>query len=770
MGEYIDNYKKVMLLIGIVIFLFSAILLFFYNNKVFAQSGSSTSCTPYTSSNTPIYSGTSTVSLNPQGDGNSYTVSVSNSSPYYITTYNRTCTVTVTYCASYGHNSKGQSVCLTTSSYSYSYPSSYQTTTYVSGGPVTLSESCNNSGYLTGLTSASISCPGSYSNTVSVNNGAVLSYDKGTTGSALSGVNFSASTSSGSYCNGSSGGTASPDLRDSTVTMTLHQQYQDVAPGGNNGAVLTYYFTPSCPGGFVECQNTNVQGTFQEKPQYNANQSQWLMPSPPSTVKYNCSIQSQSPNTTITINNAVLKTLHQGLGDTGINRSNIGYILNNNCNSQSQVVMSQSPQLHVPDTDTQPFNLILTPDIPNPLTTTPIFNTEQHGGNPDGAIIYTVSTNCNNQSNFGECQNNNKDGYWQITPQSTNSWLQLYDNKSVTNLSSIYVYCKNSTGPKNNQLSTSTEGTSAYIGYNCYTNPQNLTFWVKSYTYDMKLGAKISHIGTLNITNPGSKNVIENPPSYTIDLNIYAPWMQINTGNVYSRGGYNITIPTSTEFSSGLLEWASGITNFENGATPNTKYQGVVGIANSNLSPVYDFNFFATLYCEIHGCSNNVYNNGLIEPQNIQSNTPNLSSIPSISTNPKGGNWYYINTGNNCSGNYVIGSTSYSGSAVVLVCGNVSINPNLYPQSSSCLSAGITPQSSVQNCPGLVMIASGNITINSTVPSSQFYDNDLDANKNPDAVTNEGTQETGSRISTLNSNYDIVDAFLVSMGQIILNN
>ncbi len=771
MGNHIDfYYKKAILLFSIITILLISILLF-YNKNIFATSypSYSSSCPGYSSYNSPIYNGQSSVSLTAVGDGNSYTVSVSNSSPYYITYYSQTCTETVTYCNTYGYNSAGQYVCTSTGTYSYTYPESYQTTTDVSGGPITLSETSNNSGYLLGLVSTSISCPGSYSNTVSVNNGAVLSYDDGTSGPALSGVNLSAYTSSGSYCNGGSAGTVNPDLRDSIVTMTLNQKYQDVTPGSSNGSILTYYSTPSCNGGsFTECQNTNVLGQFTEKPQYNTDQSQWLIPNPPSTVTYNCSMQSQSPNTTIIINNAVLKTLHQGSGDGGIDRSNIGYNLTDNCKSTNQVVMEGSPALHHPDTDTQSFNLILTPNSTNS------FNTEQHGSNPDGAIIYTVSTNCNNQTNFGECQNNNKDGYWKITSQSSGlggGWLQLYDSKSIAKLSSIYVYCKNSTGPINDQLTTSVENGSAYIGYNCYANPKNLKFWVKSYTYGKGLGAKVSHIGTLNLSNPGSRNIIENPSSYTTKLNIYAPWMQIiGVGNSYSRGGYNIAIPVNAQFTVGVLEWANGISQFENGSNTGVHYQGSVGMTQGNLAPVYDFNFFATLYCEIHGCSNGVYSNGLIEPQNIQSNIPNFTSILPMSTKPTSGNWFYVNTADNCTGTYSIGQTTYSGSAVVLVCGNVLITPNLYPQSPSCTTAGFNPTSSVQNCPGLVIIASGNITINSTTPQSQFHDNDLDANTNTDATIQEGSAENGSGISTLSSNYDIVDAFLVSMGQIILNN
>ena len=762
MKGYILYYKKIILLLGIFVILFVSILLFFLYSSisVFAQG---TTCSYPNSSNSPIYSGQSSVSLTSQGDGNAYTVSVSNSSPYYITTYTGTCTTTYApYCTVYVYNS---SVCITYyTPPSTTKPSSYQTTTDVSGGPVTLYENSNNSGYLSGLTSTSISCPGSFSNTVYVNNGAVLSYDNGTSGPSLSGVSLSADTSSGTYCGGGSAGTVYPDLRDSTVTMTLNQAYQDVL-GGSTGAILTYYTTPSCNGGsWIECQNTNVGGHFTEKPQYNSDQTKWLIPNPPSTVTYNCSIEAQSPNTTITINNAVLKTMHQGSGDSGVDRTNIGYNLINNCNSQVQVVMGGSPQLHHPDTDTQPFNLILTANTSLP------FNTEQHGGNPDGAVIYTVSTNCNNQNNFGECQNNNKDGYWKITPQSTNNWLYLYNTKSTASLSALYIYCKNSTGPTSNQLTTTIENGSAYVGYNCYTNPQNLKFWVKSYTNGKSLGAKISHIGTLNISNPSAKNIIENPSLYTDKLNIYAPWMQFSNGNTYSRGGYNVTIPNNSNFVSGLLEWTAGIVNLENGSHTNITYQGDVGMTNGNLSSVYDFNFFATLYCEIHGCPNGVYYNGLINPQDIQSNVPSFNSIPSMTTKPSGGNWFYINTSNNCSGTYNIDPTSYSGSAVVLVCGNVNITPNLYPQSASCPNAGFSPKSSVQACPGLVIIASGNITINSTVPLSQFHDNDLDANTNSDATTQEGSAENGSGISTLSSNYDIVDAFLVSIGQIILNN
>ncbi|MCL4392589.1 hypothetical protein M1145_00380 [Patescibacteria group bacterium] len=773
MKGYILYYKKITILLGIFIVLLVSILLFFlYSNiSVFAQG---TSCSYPNSSNSPIYAGQSSILLTPKGDGNSYKVTVSNSSPYYVTTYTGTCTTTYAQqCVSgyyYYLNGYPQYVC--TNYYTppaTTSPSSYQTTTYVNGGPVTLYENSNNPGYLSGLTDTSISCPGSFSNTVSVNNGAVLSHDNGTTGSALSGVNISAYTSSGNNCNGGSAGPVNPDLRDSTVTMTLHQTYQDVSPGGSTGAILTYYTTPSCNGGgWIECQNTNVLNQFTEKPQYKSDQSKWLIPNPPSTVTYNCSMESQSPNTTITINNSVLKTLQQGSNDAGIDKANIGYKLVNNCYSKYQVVMSGSPQLHHPDTDTQPFNLILTANTSLP------FNTEQHGGNPDGAVIYTVSTNCNNQNNFGECQNNNKDGYWKITPQSTNNWLYLYDGKSISKLSAIYVYCLNSTGPTSDQLNTTTENGSAYIGYNCYTNPKNLKFWIKAYTNGKGLGAKISHIGTLNLSNPGNKNVIYNPSVYTDKLNIYAPWMQISNGNTYSRGGYNVTIPNNSDFASGLLEWATGIVNLENGSHTNVTYQGNVGITRgSNLSPVYDFNFFATLYCEIHGCSQaNVYSNGLINPQAIPSNTPSFSSIPSMATNPSSGknNWFYINTGSNCDGTYNIGPTSYSGSAVVLVCGNVTITPNLYPQDSSCPNAGSNPQFSVQNCPGLVIISSGSITINSTVPSTQFYDNDLDANTNSDATTQEGPGENGTGISTLSSGYDIVDAFLVSMGRIILNN
>ncbi len=404
-----------------------------------------------------------------------------------------------------------------------------------------------------------------------------------------------------------------------------------------------------------------------------------------------------------------------------------------------------------------PFILSLSPDSSLP------FNTEQYGGNPDGTIIYTLSTSCNN-GNL-QCSNSSRYVSWNIT--TNQPWLYLWDGKVSSEQTSVTVYCINPT----DKTSTSTS-LYLYCDNSSPDTPINNHLWTRAAnTQNMPSGSGSSAYHAQVVVTPSSFAQANNPAPVT--LNIYASWLSTaNGGNAYSRGGFNITTPPSPAtpadkiFTDALLETLGGGLNFENG-TP-VSYASLeyvnqkLGLTN-NGTPIYDFNFYATLYCEITGKCQNAFSNGVIQISKIPQNQANLGSLQSMTqSNP---NWYFYQGDLNISQN-----TIYTGSAVLIVNGNVTINPSLYPQTAACTIADSSPLTNVQLCPGLVIISSGNIEITSNTPSQAFsYDRDLDANTNADVENTGNVTEPGGGLTTV-SPYDVVDAFLISMGKIVIDN
>jgi hypothetical protein len=406
-----------------------------------------------------------------------------------------------------------------------------------------------------------------------------------------------------------------------------------------------------------------------------------------------------------------------------------------------------------------PFILSLTPNTALP------FNTEQYGGNPDGTIIYALSTSCNN-GNL-QCSNSSRYVSWNIT--TSQPWLYLWDGKVSNEQRSIKVYCINPT----NKTSTN-PNLYLYCDNNNTDTAINSHLWTRaSNTQNMASGSGSSVYQAQVIVSPSSFAQANNPAPVT--LNIYASWISTsNGGNAYSRGGFNITTPPSPAtptdkiFTNALLETLGGGLNFENG-TPvsyaSLEYANQKLGLTQNGIPIYDFNFYTTLYCEITGKCQGAFSNGIIQVHSIPPNQANLGSLQSMTqSNP---NWYFYQ------GNLTISqNTVYTGSAVLIVNGNVTITPSLYPQTATCTIAGSSPLTNVQACPGLVIIAKDYIEITSNTPSQAFsYDRDLDANTNSD-VTSTGpsnVQEPGGGLS-MTSPYDVVDALLISMGKIVIDN
>ncbi|MHB8443149.1 MAG: hypothetical protein ACYDAS_02155 [Patescibacteria group bacterium] len=406
-----------------------------------------------------------------------------------------------------------------------------------------------------------------------------------------------------------------------------------------------------------------------------------------------------------------------------------------------------------------PFILSLAPDSSLP------FNTEQYGGNPDGTIIYTLSTSCTN-GNL-QCSNSSRYVSWSI--QTNQPWLYLWDGKVSSEQRSITVYCINPT----NKTSTN-PNLYLYCDNNNTDTAINSHLWARaSNTQNMASGSGSSAYQAQVIVSPSSFAQASNPVPVT--LNIYASWISTSSGgNAYSRGGFNITTPPSPAtptdkiFTNALLETLGGGLNFENG-TPvsyaSLEYANQKLGLTQNGIPIYDFNFYTTLYCEITGKCQGAFTNGIIQVNRIPSNQANLGSLQSMTqSNP---NWYFYQ------GNLTISqNTVYTGSAVLIVNGNVTITPSLYPQTSTCTIAGSSPLTNVQACPGLVIIAKDYIEITSNTPSQAFsYDRDLDANTNSD-VTSTGpsnVQEPSGGLS-MTSPYDVVDALLISMGKIVIDN
>lgn len=825
---------------------------FEYNNTSCSQSGPMTSSTS---------SGQSSVSYSPgNGSYNSYTVNVSNSAPQLNISYPENCDTYAVYCTGYqsngyvcDSNADGPSSSSTkTFTDTVSCPTTYNNSwngvndsASCGSGNIYFSTSPTSSTYLNGLVSnVQESCPGSYSYPVSVNNPAVKNYNDNTSGSALSGVSFSAYTSGGSLCNGTSAPTVYPDLEDSTVNVTLNQGFQ-AGPNNNPTEAQSYYISTSCPGGWVECSNTNVNGTFNmvhlPNNSVNSDQLPYItsntngVQAPLNSATLNCSLQGNSSTFYLVVDDNAVKQHPQGYApESPMNVSPIGYIVNMvSCNT-AQVHFSTSPgtpnpndsdesvascsvtgmvQLcATPDLDQNPYGLVLQASSNLP------FNAEQYGGNPLGEIVYTIYTQCQNSQgaavNPNDCQNNNLDGYWGLNTSGGN-WLQLYAVSNgnpvpVGSSATLYIYCNNNNQNINGLYPFNPGSHSNSIGIDCQnsstSNPvidcvNYSCFYAQANIQNQELPSNISYSEEISIssynnvvsssTRSCGGNGIKND-NLTAYLNVYAPWIWTYGGNAYSNNGYNITIPPTINtgnlpnynncsaselaadneypnnngsiisadaipgtnspagnFNNAVLEQSSSTNNFEKGkgTSSNLSYTGSIGTTNSGSTPVYNFNFYVTLYCEISGQCNNpqLYNSdGSINLSKIKST---ISSVSDIISSSSSSDWYFYQ------GNMSINSNSgsaYSGNGILLVNGNVDITPPLYP--SNCSFSVSNPYSSVQSCYGLVIIASGNITIE---------------NSNPNTTGDNILNENGS-LHASGSGYDIVDAFLVSMDNIIV--
>ncbi len=866
-----NKFYKIFLGIFSFVLLFG--LHFFQNLNVFASTNpcggtticnyeySNTSCSqsgPMTSSTS---SGQSSISYSPgSGSYNSYNVNVSNTAPQLHVSYPENCDTYGVYCTGYG-TFYGYTVCNSTTD----GPSSYSTKTFTDtvncpttysnswngvndsascgSGTIYFSTSPTSSAYLNGLVSnVQESCPGSYSYPVSVNNSAVKNYNDNTSGSALSGVSFSAYTSGGNLCGSASAQTVYPDLEDSTVTATLTQGFQ-AGPSNNSTEAQYYYVSTSCPGGWVECSNTNVNGTFNMVPlpnnSVNSNQLLYITSntngtqSPLNSATLNCSIEGNSSTFYLVVDDSAVKQHPQGYApESPMNVSPIGYIINSvGCNT-SQVHFSTSPgtpnsndsdesvascpvtgmvQLcATPDLDQNPYGLILQASSNLP------FNTEQYGGNPLGEIVYTIYTQCQNSQgvsvNPNDCQNNNLDGYWGLNASGGN-WLQLYavsHGNSAPAPGTLYIYCNNNNKHVNGLYPFDPGPHSNSIGIDCQSSSTNNPvidcvhyecFYAQAETQNQTLPSNVSYSEEISISNYNNivssstrscgGNGIKND-NLTDYLNIYAPWIWTYGGNSYSNNGYNITIPPTIntgslpnyndcsfnglaadneypnhngsvisadaipginspagDFNNAVLEQSSSNNTFENGSgtSSNLSYSGGIGTTNSDSTPVYNFNFYVTLYCEISGQCNNpqLYNtDGSINLSKINST---ISSVSNITSSSSSSDWYFYQ------GNMSINSSSgysYAGNGILLVNGNVDITPPLYP--SNCSFSVSNPYASIQSCYGLVIIASGNITIE---------------NSNPNTTGDNILNEDGTLHSS-GSGYDVIDAFLVSMSNIIV--
>ncbi len=261
------------------------------------------------------------------------------------------------------------------------------------------------------------------------------------------------------------------------------------------------------------------------------------------------------------------------------------------------------------------------------------------------------------------------------------------------------------------------------------SNPCYSYFAVTPYTYGENLSSSFTkyvtpiHIYFSNSydnsgTYPPSSyfyntKSIEATTSPSVHLVIFSSWIQSNGGNTYSSNGYNINTSSLSKSGSsafnigGLIEYKGGPPfSFLNNSSSNTPQSVNTLNLMAGGHPIYDFNFFVTLYCQFSTCtpsSNPIYNNGVIQPQNIEPSSPSSCS-------PTGANWYYMNS------------------------------------SSSSSSISLCPKNDI-------LLVNGNFTIHGSSPINET---------NVLIISN--------RNITIGSGVTTVDAFLMAMGQInILN-
>ena len=143
----------------------------------------------------------------------------------------------------------------------------------------------------------------------------------------------------------------------------------------------------------------------------------------------------------------------------------------------------------------------------------------------------------------------------------------------------------------------------------------------------------------LNSSNSSYTSIGASVSSQLPSLRVYASWIRsTGGGNTYSSGGYQIAnfshnSFSPTTFSDGLIENTNS-SNFLNtpGSNMIPSYNSML-LLNNN--PIYNFNFFATLYCQYNAVcnnsSNNLYSNGILQSHNIQTSNSSVSGV----------NWYF---------------------------------------------------------------------------------------------------------------------------------
>ena len=318
------------------------------------------------------------------------------------------------------------------------------------------------------------------------------------------------------------------------------------------------------------------------------------------------------------------------------------------------------------------------------------------------SVTYTTTVSCTPGGWKNACNPNDNNGYIGITLNSgPESWLSLSDQ------------------------SLQKTGNSQQLS-NCDTTVCSYSFGVTAYSVGLASGvynadpavdvcySETAYRGCSGF--PSSANLNSHNPSYTsiqtnstivLNLIIFSSWMNVTKGgNAYSPKGYNLdnstystspgggTGSTGSPFLlGGLIEYTSSIGNFLNTSSQQSVSVNRLNLLSFNRTPVYDFNFFATLYCQFTpncGTTTGVYYDGVLQPSNIANSSPTTCSS-------SGANWYYSST------DLPNSSSLCSSNDIVLVNSNVTISGNL------------------QGINNLLIISSGNITIQGGVSTVNAF-------------------------------------------------
>ena len=364
-------------------------------------------------------------------------------------------------------------------------------------------------------------------------------------------------------------------------------------------------------------------------------------------------------------------------------------------------------------------------------TSTKSFYVEEHSPLPSsagtyGQIGYKVTVACISPATLLSYYSHCRSGYQDISaliPSSGCVASTSYCWLSFNYQSSVQYYDLQSITGGNNTCDSSISS----LGNTCTSY-----FAVTPYTYQENLASSPNYTTPINIyfsnsyfqSSPGSFGSTSYfySPTYSsttdpssieattnnVKLIIFSSWMQVRNGNTYSPNGYNIDNATYNGSASvtgspfllgGLIEYKNTLGNFLNPTSQQTAQVSILNLlyhGSSNIvSPVYDFNFFATLYCQFtSNCAGlNVYQNGVLKSNNI------ANSPPTTCASNNGANWYYYNSSLPLSS----ASAFCLNNDIVLVNGYVTISGNL------------------QGINNLLIISSGNITIQGGVSTVDAF-------------------------------------------------